>query len=82
MGDWKVKIKLLIPIVIVMLLFASTIAIAAKPDDLTDKAYIKGYSDEFKELLFDHFIELYNKIYEINEKEPNGIILMLESIGR
>ncbi len=65
-----------------MILFASTIAIAAKPSDLPAQAYNKGQSEEFKWLLYEHFVEIYIKLYDKNGKEPQGILHILGSIGR
>ena len=65
-----------------MIISASTIAIAAKPSNLLDQAYIKGNSEEFKWLLYEHFVELYDRLYEKTGKEPQGILRILGSIGR
>lgn len=82
MGDWKVKIKLFISIVLVILLSVSTLVVAKKPSDLPAQAYSKGQSEEFKMLQYEHFVEIYVQIYEKNDKEPRGILQILESIGR
>lgn len=82
MGDWKVRIKLLLPIVIIIILFASTIAIAAKPSDLPDQAYNKGQSEEKRMARYFHLDELANRLYEKNGRVPQGLINILSSFGR
>jgi len=84
MGDWKVKKKLFISIVLILviLLSASTMVVAKKPSNLPVQAYSQGQSEEFKMLLYEHFVEIYDQLYEKNGKEPRGILQILESIGR
>jgi hypothetical protein len=69
-----VKIKLLIPIVLVMLLSSSTIAIAAKPSDLPEQANLKGQKEDIEEFLIYNFIEILTRIYD----KKNWVPLALE----
>ena len=76
------KIKLFIPIVFVILLSASTLVLAAKPSDLPDQAYGKGHSEDSKWLRYEHFVELYTRLYDKFGEEPQAIARILSNLGR
>ena len=82
MGDWKMKIKLFTPIVLVMILFASTLTVAAKPSDLPAQAYRKGLRDNIRAFLYDIFLEIANRFYEKRGSVPQWLINTLNSLGR
>jgi hypothetical protein len=77
-----VKIKLFIPIVLVMIISASTIAIAAKPSDLPDQAYSNGPSLEKQMARYFHLEELAYRFWLENGWVPEGILRAMGSSGR
>ena len=76
------KIKLFIPIVIVMILFASTIAIAAKPSDLPDQAYSKGPSLDKQMSRYFHLEEIAFRLWLEKGWVPQGLMNAMGSTGR
>ena len=70
-----------ISIVLVMLLFASTIVVAKKPADLPDQAYRNERKDDIKEFLFMLFDEIAFRLYEKMGWVPQGIMERLSSLG-
>jgi len=82
MGDWKVKIKLLVPVVLIIILFASTLTVAARPSYRPDRTYRKGMSDAIREFLYNLFVEIADRLYEKNGKVPQGILNALSMLGR
>lgn len=73
------KKKLFILIVLVMLLFASTMIVAGKPSDLPDQAYRNGKKDDIKEFLYILFDEIASRIYQKKGWVPQGILEILNS---
>ncbi len=65
-----------------MILFASTIAIAAKPSELPDKAYRKGQSEDKRIARYSHLEEIVYRLFEKNGRVPQGLINILISFGR
>ena len=75
------KIKLLIPIVLVII-FASTIAIAAKPSDLPDQAYSNGPSLDKQMARYFHLEEIAYRLWLENGWVPQGLLNAMGSSGR
>jgi len=70
-----------IAIVLVMLLFASTIVVAKKPADLPDQAYQNERKEDINEFLFMLFDEIAFRLYEKLDRVPQGILERLSSLG-
>ena len=82
MGDWKVKIKLFILVVLVTIIFASTIAIAAKPSDLPEQAYNKGPSWEKQMERYFRLDEIAYRLWLENGWVPEGLLRAMGNSGR
>ncbi|KYK34036.1 MAG: hypothetical protein AYK22_00965 [Thermoplasmatales archaeon SG8-52-3] len=82
MGDWKVKIKLFIPIVLVTIIFASTLAIAAKPSDLPDQAYNNGPSLDKQMARYFRLDEIAYRLWLEKGWVPEGLLMAMGSSGR
>lgn len=65
--------KIYISIVLVMLLFASTMIVAAKPSDLPEQAYSNKGKDDFKESQYMRFDKIACRTYEKIGWVPQGI---------
>lgn len=76
------KIKLFVIVVLVTIIFASTIAIAAKPSDLPEQANNKGQSFEKQMARYIHLDQLAYQFWIETGSVPEGINNALERIGR
>jgi hypothetical protein len=77
-----VKIKLLILLVLVTIIFASTIAIAAKPSDLPEQAYNKGPSLEKQMDRYFRLEEIAYRFWLETGEVPEGLLRAMGSSGR
>lgn len=76
------KKKLLISIVLVILLLPSTMTIAGKPSDLPDQAFRNGPKENIQEFLYNLFQEIAFRIYQKKGWVPQGILEVLDGLGR
>ena len=76
------KIKLLILVVLVTIIFASTVAIAAKPSDLPDQAYNKGPSLEIQMARYFRLNDLAYRFWLETGSVPQGLLRAMGSSGR
>jgi len=77
-----VKIKLLIIVVLVTIIFASTIAIAAKPSDLPDQANSNGPSLEKQMARYFRLSELAYQFWLETGEVPEGLLRAMGNFGR
>ena len=75
------KKKLLISVVLVMLILASTMIVAGKPSDLPDQAYRNEKKDDIQRFLYILFDEIAYRIYQKKGWVPQGILDVLYSLG-
>lgn len=76
------KIKLFIPIVLVTIIFASTLAIAAKPSDLPDQAYNTGPSLDKQMDRYFRLDEIAYRLWLEHDWVPEGLLKAMGSSGR
>ena len=76
------KIKLLVPIVLIILLSSSTIVMAAKPSDLPEQAYSKGKSEANGMDKYFHLEEIAFRLWQKNGIQPRGLLNAMGIYGR
>lgn len=76
------NIKLLAPIVFIILLSASTIAMAAKPSDLPEQAYSKGQSEANSMDKYFRLDEIAFRLWQKNGIQPQGLLNAMGIYGR
>ena len=76
------KSKFYIIILLLLILYITSVTVVAFPLDMPDKASLKGIGNKDPDFLYNHFQEIANKMYLKKGWVPSGILEILESLGR
>jgi hypothetical protein len=82
MGDWKVKIKLFIPIVFIIILLTSTLTAAARPWFIPSQSRREEIRENVRAILFNVLSEMADRLYERTGHVPQWLDNALGALGR